>query len=233
MQALVKVPIKLSPIPYGPFYWGQQALKLPFGDTNNLVSSELHEAPKRRALVRATAIIISLLAVASLTLAACYQVLVSDRLATYTKLKPKLEQLQEKKVRLFQRETDLAQRKQFVTVVTEQSVPAVPGWFAGYLGDAVPEDLFLNHLQMKRDDDQWTFEMRGVLQPTTTNSLAEAITKLTANLANGPFHAKVTHSSTEMGASAKAASVSSQNGAPESTSAAEKPTVFAIEGVMK
>jgi hypothetical protein len=233
MQALVKVPIKLSPIPYGPFYWGQQALKLPFGDTNNLVSSELHEAPKRRALLRATAIIISLLAVASLTLAACYQVLVSDRLATYTKLKPKLEQLQEKKVRLFQRETDLAQRKQFVTVVTEQSVPAVPGWFAGYLGDAVPEDLFLNHLQMKRDDDQWTFEMRGVLQPTTTNSLAEAITKLTANLANGPFHAKVTHSSTEMGASAKAASVSSQNGAPESTSAAEKPTVFAIEGVMK
>jgi len=50
MEALVKVPIKLSPIPYSPFYWNEQALKLPFGDTNNLVSAELHEAPKRRVL---------------------------------------------------------------------------------------------------------------------------------------------------------------------------------------
>jgi len=233
MEALVKVPIKLSPIPYSPFYWNEQALKLPFGDTNNLVSAELHEAPKRRVLLRATAIIITLLAVASLALAACYQVLVSDRLATYTKLKPKLEQLQQKKVQLSQRETELVQHKQFVNVVSEQTVPAVPGWFLGYLGDAVPEDLFLSQLNVKREDDLWFFEMRGVLEPTATNSLADAITKLTGNLSNGPFHAKITRSSTQGGASAKAPSGSSENGLPAPTLAADKPTEFSIEGVMR
>src|SRR5207247_1465092 len=55
MQDLVKSTIKLSPVPYDPFYWCQEAIKIPFADSNNLVSSEIQQAPKRRILVRATA----------------------------------------------------------------------------------------------------------------------------------------------------------------------------------
>src|SRR5205823_4757190 len=102
MQAIVKTPVKPSPAPPTPFYWSQEALKLASGDSNNLISSEQQQAPQRRVLLRATAMIIGFLAIAALATAAVFQVLVSDRLKTYARLQPKVDKLQEHKAQLQQ-----------------------------------------------------------------------------------------------------------------------------------
>src|SRR5437867_486622 len=202
MQSIVKTPVKVIPVPPTPFYWCQEALKLSVGDSNNLVSSELQQAPQRRALLRATAVIIGIVAVVALATAAVFQVLVSDRLRTYNRLQPKVDKLQDGKLQLTQRELELARHKEFVALVSDQSVPAVPGWFLGYLGSAVPEELFLNHLQFKHDEDLWSFQLAGALQrPASTNTsaaaLATAVSKFKTALTSGPFHVKITRSSAD------------------------------------
>src|ERR1051326_2841733 len=86
MQAVVKTVVKPIPGPPTPFYWCQEGLKLSADDSNNLVSTELQAAPRRRALLRATAMIIGILAVLALATAAGFQILVSDKLKTYARI---------------------------------------------------------------------------------------------------------------------------------------------------
>jgi len=238
MQLVVKSPVKTSPVPSNPYYWIQETLKLPFGESNNLISSELHEAPRRRLLVRATAVIISLMAVAAVATAAVFQVLVTDRQKTFDRLQPKVEKLQDRKAQLQQRELELAQHKQFVNLVIDQSIPAVPGWFLGYLGNAVPDELYLSRLQFKRDDDLWVFQVSGNLQPSTNTApgaLAEAVSRFTNNLASGPFHVKITRNSNEK-ENSSAGPKSPGLGAIQTARAGTPPRLedqFVLEGVMR
>jgi hypothetical protein len=238
MQLVVKSPVKTSPVPSNPYYWIQETLKLPFGESNNLISSELHDAPRRRLLVRATAVIISLMAVAAVATAAVFQVLVTDRQKTFDRLQPKVEKLQDRKAQLQQRELELAQHKQFVNLVIDQSIPAVPGWFLGYLGNAVPDELYLSRLQFKRDDDLWVFQVSGNLQPSTNTApgaLAEAVSRFTNNLASGPFHVKITRNSNEK-ENSSAGPKSPGLGAIQTARAGTPPRLedqFVLEGVMR
>jgi hypothetical protein len=235
MRNLIKTPIQISPIAYNPFYWCEQTARIPFGDTNNLISSEQQQAPKRRVMIRVTAIIIAVLAISSLGVAAAFHVLASDRVKTYQSLQPRVEKLQTRQEQLLQREKDLDQQKRFVTQISDEAVPAVPGWFLGYLGDAVPDELFLNRLQFKRENDLWVFEMTGTLQPITNqppSALAEAVSRLTNNLVSGPFHARITRNSQEE-PDRSAAPVKSPGLLPPGQQASLDKTQFAIEGVMK
>ena len=48
MQAFMKVPVHISPVEYTPFYWTEQASRLPEKNDGNLVSLEVRQAPQRR-----------------------------------------------------------------------------------------------------------------------------------------------------------------------------------------
>ena len=101
-----------------------------------------------------------------------------------------MDQLQVRNAALLDREREFLQKKQFVKVVSDEKVPPVPGWFLGYLGDIVPEELLLGQVRLNREEDRWHVELGGTLQPTTNQApakvLADAVATLKTNLAQGP-----------------------------------------------
>ena len=144
---------------------------------------------------RANVLIVILLAVLALTTAGGVQFVVMDRANQLRALEVKAEQLHARRAELQQRERDFLQRKEFVKAVSDDSVQPVPGWFLGYLGNTLPEELLLSHYRLKREDDLWRVELGGTLQPTTNPATAavleRAVASLKKKLADGPFHVRV------------------------------------------
>jgi hypothetical protein len=233
IRTALRLPVKLSPVQPGPFYWNQEALEIPVGDTNNLISLEQLQAPRRRVFLRVTSVAVGVAAVGALITAAAVQLLVMDRGKQLLKLESKVEQIQVRRAALQDREREFLQKKQFVRIVSDEKVAPVPGWFLGYLGDIVPEELLLGQVRLNREDNRWHVELGGSLQPTTNQApakvLDDAVATLKRNLTEGPFHVQfpgersgATGKSTQAGARTAAAPAAPALGADQ----------FFIEGVM-
>jgi hypothetical protein len=170
-------------------------LKVSIGDTSNLISTEELEAPRRLVLMRVTSALVGLLALLALAAAGVVQYVVMDRGKQLLKLQSKVDQLQVRNAALQDREREFLQKKQFVKVVSDERVPPVPGWFLGYLGDILPEELLLSQVRLNQKDERWHVELGGTLQPTTNQApakvLAGAVATLKKDLAQGPFHVTV------------------------------------------
>ena len=238
MKTAFRLPVNLSPVQPGPSYWNEQALKVPIGDTSNLISSEELEAPRRRVLLRVTGALVVLLALLALAAAGGVQYVLMDRGKQLLKLQSKVEQLQIRNAALQDREREFLQKKQFVKVVSDEKVPPVPGWFLGYLGDILPEQLLLSHVRLNREDERWHVELGGTLQPTTNQApakvLADAVATLKKDLAQGPFHVKVLSEGERSGATPTGKS-SAPGARAISSPAAPTPVTdqFFVEGVMR
>ena len=231
LQVSLKLPVRLSPVEPSPFYWNQEALKIPADDTSNLISSEELEAPRRRVLMRATSVFVGLMALVALVSALGVQMLVLDRARQFRAQQSKIQEMQERRSRLQTRENDFLQQKEFVKVVSDDKVEPVPGWFLGYLGNALPTELWLDHFQLKREDKLWRIQLGGMLQPTTNAApakvLAAAVETLTNNLAQGPFHVRILSETNQNGAGAQARPSAGRPAPP----ASGEPQFF-LEGVM-
>ena len=130
------------------------------------------------------------------------------------------------------REREFLQQKQFVKLVSDEKVPPVGGWFLGYLGNTLPEELLLNQFLLKRENDLWHVELGGVLQPSTNQApatvLAAAVASLKKSLTEGPFHVRIL-SEGERGRAATAGA----NAAGRPAVPATGENRFFLEGVME
>ncbi len=226
LRTALRLPVKLSPVQPGPFYWSQESLHVPVGDTNNLISLEQLQAPRRRVFFKVTSVAVGLAAVGALITAAAVQGWVMQQGKQLQAIQAKIEQLQVRKAALQDREREFLQKKQFVKIVSDGKVAPVPGWFLGYLGDIVPETLLLGQVRLNREGDQWHVELGGTLQPTTNPApakvMADAVALLKTNLAQGPFHVQILG---EGGATGKSTLASAR--------ATSRPAdQFFVEGVM-
>jgi hypothetical protein len=235
MKTAFRLPVNLSTVKPTPSYWNEQALKVPVGDTSNLISTEELEAPRRRVLMRVTSALVALLALLALAAAGVVQYVVTDRGKQLLKLQSKMDQLQVRNAALLDREREFLQKKQFVKVVSDEKVAPVPGWFLGYLGDIFPEQLLLNHVRLNREDERWHVELGGTLQPTTNQApakvLADAVATLKKNMAQGPFHVKVSGEGERSGATVTGSEAGARaiSRPPASTPGADQ---FFVEGMM-
>src|SRR5213593_580121 len=147
----------------------------------------------------------------------------------FRKLESKVEPMQLHNAALQDREREFLQKKQFVKIVSDEKVAPVPGWFLGYLGDIVPEELLLGQVRLNREDDRWHVELSGTLQPTTNQApakaLADAVATLKTNLAQGPFHVQV------LGEGERRAAGKSSGARPAAP--ALRADQFFVEGVMR
>src|SRR5437667_2982489 len=238
MKTAFRLPVNLSPVQPSPSYWSEQALKVPVGDTSNLISAEELEAPRRRVFLRVTSVAVGVAALVALITAALVQWWLMKQGKQFLKLQSKVEQLQVRNAALQDREREFLQKKQFVKVVSDEKVPPVPGWFLGYLGDILPEQLLLSHVRLNREDERWHVELGGTLQPTTNQApakvLADAVATLKKDLAQGPFHVKVV-SEGERSAATPTGKSSAPDARAISSPAAPTPVTdqFFVEGVMR
>lgn len=201
LSSALKMPVRLSPVPASPFYWAEQALKLPVKDDGNLVSREAREAPLRRRMLAVTAAVVVLVLVASLAGAGFLEVLRRNELDTIAALDSDIAKLQRRVGQLEQREARLKSKRELVEFVRDGTLPPVPGWFLGYVSEAVPQTLVLTQLRVARTNDHWLVNLAGTLHPTTNAApatiLRQAVTTLTNELATGPFHLKIHQSNVD------------------------------------
>jgi hypothetical protein len=198
VQALVKLPVKASPVEWTPTYWAEQAARLPEKDDGNLISHEQQQAPMRRRLLTATGLILLVVLLAALGTAGAFEWLRGKELKEIEKQTAVMIRLQEQKTDWERQHRELERKLRFIGNMTEEKPAPVPASFLGYLGDAVPEDLLLTEVRVKNTNDAWSVRLAGVAQPTTNTApdavFSEALALLTNNLVTGPFHLNITRS---------------------------------------
>ncbi len=243
LQRLIQVPVKLSPVEYSPFYWATETLKLKLGPTTpNFVSLELQKAPQRKTMLKVTTVITALVVTACLGATVFCQLQARESRQRLAKLTAQSTQLQTRHQELQKQIAELNRKHDVIQRVIDNRTPPVPGWFLGYLSEAVPAELVVTNLHLKREADRWRFQLAGVLQPTgrptTPNALSNAVATLSTRLTTGPFHCKLL---TNGGTNAPAASTAkaptlanwaarlAANAPPDTTA----ETNFKLEGVLR
>ncbi|PWU18452.1 MAG: hypothetical protein C5B50_09015 [Verrucomicrobia bacterium] len=195
MQRTMQLGLHLSPVEHTPLYWAIEALKLQPSETPNFITPVMQQAPQRRAFAKVTAVAAGFVLLASLATAAVCQFQAKQEASRIDNLQKNAARLKTSLDQLNGQTADLAREQQMVQLVIDGKEPPVPLWFLGYLGEAVPRDLVVTNLHVKRDGDVWQVQMAGVPQTTvqavTLESFSLSVAKLTANLANGPFHVSV------------------------------------------
>jgi hypothetical protein len=79
--------------------------------------------------------------------------------------------------------------------VTGSRPPPAPAWLLAYLAEAVPSDLVVTNLQVKRDEDSWKVKVAGMPQQGVKQADAQpvsySVALLKSRLAGPPFHLRL------------------------------------------
>ena len=233
LQRMLKLPMKLSPVEWTPFYWAEQAGKLPEKDDGNLISPEMRQAPQRRRLLTATTLLLLILLLAAAGMAGLLEALRRGQLQSLDRQKIQFTGQLLRKADWERRYADLAHKMEIVRIVTDEKPPPVPGWFLAYLGDVMPGELVVTDLHVTRTNNAWSVQMAGAVQTTnrTPESLSLGFRALTNGLATGPFHFEITRSVSGGGTDKpppRAGTVPAKG-----ASAPETARHFLLEGVMR
>jgi hypothetical protein len=198
MQTLLRPALQVSPVEYTPFYWADQARKLGPKEDGNLVAPEVREAPQRRRFLTLTSASLLFMLVAALVVAGITKGMLQADRETVRKLDADIARWRNSKATWQAKHIAEARKRDIVRLVTDDKPLPVPGWFLGYLGEATPSDLLLTKLDVQMTNDAWSVRINGTAQPSTNDvpvNLDSVVGELTTNLANGPFHMKITRNS--------------------------------------
>jgi hypothetical protein len=235
MEALLKLPVKLSPVDYSPLYWAEQAAALPEPEDGNLISVATQQAPQRRRFLTLTTMLLCVVAAMTAAAVSVVEVTRHHELQSIALLKGKMADLRSQQRDLQQAFDELEQMRAMTRVVSGQKLPPAPAWLLGYLSQAAPEGLVLTQLRIARTNDFWAVRLAGSADLGTNPPalFRAAYQSLTNSLTTGPFHLAITRSTlARAGQAASAPAVAS-----DQTDAAEavdrEPDTFALEGVMR
>ncbi|HNQ91071.1 MAG TPA: hypothetical protein PKM73_20855 [Verrucomicrobiota bacterium] len=196
VQAQSDVPVQLSPVPYTDDYWATEPLRSSAGQGQNLISLRQQMAPRRQILFRVAAMLTTVLVLISVGAAVYLYGMQAREREVLAQLRKEADGLRTRHQELQALHNDLAGRQALVRVVADGRAPAVGGWILGYLSEAVPRELIITNLTVRREDSLWRVRLSGVPQVETTKAatnavaktLADAVATLTNRLATGPFH---------------------------------------------
>lgn len=192
IQSGFRVPVALSPEEPSAAYWAERALRLPAEHGPNLISPEQREAPQRRRRVTLVSALTLLLLIGSIATSLHFQWMIREEKHAIAAQQRRLNELQSRQKELNQRLAELNERRAVNQLVIQQRVPAIPLWFLGYLGEAVPRDLLLTNLDVQLQGGVWQVRIGGTLQPTAgpppPQTLTDNVASLKQRLEAGPFH---------------------------------------------
>jgi hypothetical protein len=195
LQPQIHTPIRVSPEPDTPTYWAEDALRLPPEFAPNLISSEQRLAPQRQTLLRVTTLVSLILVCAAAASVAFVQYLSSRERFEIRRLGTRIKTLQSEHLELQKAHTEFTRQEESIRAVIDDRLPPVPAYFLAYLGEAVPADLRLSSVSVKREGPLWHVQMAGYAQtnaaPRAPNALAISVSAFAKVLTNGPFHLRL------------------------------------------
>jgi Tfp pilus assembly protein PilN len=195
LQSQTQSPLNLSPVPFDPFYWATEALKLRPEATPNFIGVELQHAPQRRVFAKVVAASTALIVAASLGASAFFVVKGRQEQRNLEALDSQIARLEGKKAEFQRLDAELSRKKQVVQLVIGDRPPPAPAWLLAYLAEAVPSDLVVTNLQVNREEDFWKIKLAGIPQQgvklPSSQPLSDSVAALKSRLAGPPFHLKI------------------------------------------
>jgi hypothetical protein len=192
LQAQVGLPTRPSPTTASEDYWATEALRLRAGAAQNFISREEQLAPQRRRRAWLLGSVTSAVVIVCLAFAFHLHRLRGLEIQNLAGLREQTSILQVRHRELEDVHADLARRRDLVDLVAGGRTAPVPSWTLGYLSDAVPRELVVTNLVVRREADAWLLRLAGTAQPGGTNDrsaiLQQGLTVLTNRLATGPLH---------------------------------------------
>ncbi len=247
LEAPLAVPVNLSPARFDAFYWATEALKLRPEIEPNLISRTLQKAPQRRAYAKSIALITGLVLLASVGLSTFAVLQSQQEAANQALFGRQAARLEAKRRQLEALDLEMTRKQRVIELVVGQRAVPVPAWFLGYLSEAVPSDLVVTNLDIRREQDNWRVRLAGTVQQGMKQPVAvpisQSIARLKEELCGPPFSmtlVETTRAEEPRAGSAgdggvsgwvtRLASGMAANSVPDKNSQAQS---FAFEGVMK
>jgi hypothetical protein len=229
LETVLKLPVKVSPVPFSPFYWAEQAASLPDDQDGNFLSLESRQSTSRRRFLTATVRLLCVLgAIALATLIVC-QYQRGKELKSIMALSAKIDDLRIKQKDLQKSFDELASQKELARLVSDEKLIPVSNWFLASLSEAMPGTLALTQCQITRETNGWTVHLAGAGDPASLpGALRQAVNDFSNTLATGPFHVKITHAALD-----KIPGASPARRGYLAESAEKDARTFIIDGVMR
>jgi hypothetical protein len=198
IQRHIQLPVAVSPVPYEPFWWATESLKVRPETAPNFQSPELQKAPQRRVFAEVVAAAATVLLAGCIALTA-YSIVQSRReQAALAGFKQHMTHLEARQIELDQLDAELKRKHQAIQVVLDERPPPKPAWLLAYLGQVVPPDLVVTNLNVKREGEYYRVKLAGTYQPATVTPaaqpVADSVENLKAALAGSPFHMRILES---------------------------------------
>ena len=196
LQQRIQAPLNLSPVPFDPFYWATEALKLRPDLTPNFIGVELQKAPQRRVFATVVAASTAVIVAASLGAAAFFVMKGRQEQRNVANMAAQVARMESQRNELVRLDTELTRKQHVVQLVTGDRPPPAPAWLLAYLAEAVPPDLVVTNLQVKYEGEGWKIKLSGVPQQGVRQPaeppFAHSLALLKSRLADSPFHVRLT-----------------------------------------
>jgi hypothetical protein len=195
IQRHIQLPVAVSPVPYEPFWWATESLKVRPETAPNFQSPELQKAPQRRVFAEVVAAAATVLLIGCIALTA-YSIMQSRReRAALAGFQKQMAHLEARQRDLDQLDAELKRKQQAVQLVLDERPPPKPAWLLAYLGQVVPPDLVVTNFNVKREGEYYRVKLVGTYQPATVTPaaapVADAVETLKAALGGSPFHMRI------------------------------------------
>jgi hypothetical protein len=191
LQALIQLPVKISPVEENPFYWATEAVKLRPAHSPNFISAQMRHAPQRQVFARVVGAATAVLVLMAVGTSAYSFIQARAEVANIQLMRKEQTRLQARTDQLQQTSGDLNQKQRLVKLIIEDRPEPVAAWLLGYLSEACPSDLVVTNLHLKQDGALWMIQLSGTYQssrPPTPANFSASVTKFATRLSSGPFH---------------------------------------------
>ena len=188
----MQISVRISPLEYNPLYWAAEAPKLRSPPSPNFISSRLQKAPQRRVFARVVAACTAIIVAASLGASAFFLIRARQEKRNLAVVASQFARLESKRNELQRVDAELSRKKRVVQLVSGDRPPPAPAWLLAYLSEAVPSDLVVTNLQVKREEGFWKVKLAGTPQQGVKHPDAQpvsySVALLKSRLAGPPFH---------------------------------------------
>ncbi len=180
------IPIGWLPPKPSRFYWNSELLKIPFNDEANLLFRKYRNEVLIRKFTSTAVVFLITLWIVTITASVVFECLLYKERIILEKTATEAIELRKTKEALLERRTKIDELRHAAKTLDEKRLPPVPGWFLGYLCNAVPNELVLTKAQISHNEDSWEVLIDG-FSKNGNRDMMEKLKVLRNNLLNGPF----------------------------------------------
>lgn len=202
VQAQVGLPTRASPAAWVDDYWALEGLRVQDGAAQNFISRKDQAAPLRRRRAWVIGVFTGLVVVISALASLHLHRMRGTEFRNLAELNESNIRLQVRHRELQEQVADVARRRDFANLVEAGRAPSLAAWVLGYLSEAVPPNLVLTNVVIRRQGEWWDVRLEGQTQPGATAdggvSPEESIEQLAGRLGGPPLRMALTARSTSV-----------------------------------